>query len=199
MTAFVMTALLSAGCSNSKSHSPAESGLSDYEIESVSPVDYNSKSGDLADGNFSSSEGSYSSDDSYSETPSYNVDSEVSSVDNENWDNFLKSYDEFADKYIALLKKVQKGDVSALANYIDYAEEAQAFVDKMNSASGVMSAAQITRFNRIQQKILRVLSSVKIDESKLNAMQNTIESVSSAMSSDDDTNISDDDDEDDDW
>ncbi len=191
-----IAAMLFTGCSKSKSSS-TETSSEDYGYVSSPSGEHNGGSDYSSDESYSTSSGTYSSEESYSE-----VISDRDQDGSTNWDEFLKSYDEFADKYIAFLKKVQKGDVSAISEYAEYMEKAQNFASKIDTASGDLTASQIAKFNRIQQKILKAASSVKIDQSKLDAAEKALESVSSAMSSFDDdneTDADDDDDDDDDW
>lgn len=189
MTAFAVMAMMSTGCSKSKTTSDSES--SDYEYESNYSSGSSESDGSSLDESYTSG-GSYSTDDSGDDSYAGSVGSVG---DNEDWDEFLKSYDEFADKYIALLKKVQKGDVSAMADYADYMDKAQNFASKMGSTSGDLTASQLAKFNRIQQKIAKAASSVKIDQSKLDAAEKAMESLNSELSSFDDDNDDDDDDD----
>lgn len=195
MLALVATSMLAISCSKSK-RSSTESGTGDYETISSSSGEHNGGSGYTSEESSYASGSTYSTDDSDSDDDSY-AGSVGSVSDNEDWDEFLKSYDEFADKYIALLKKVQKGDVSAISEYADYMDKAQNFAIKISSASGDLTASQLAKFNRIQQKIIKAASSVKIDHSKLDAAEKAMESLNSQLSSFDDDD--DDDDSDDDW
>lgn len=158
----IATALL-LSCSKSEDRSTSDTSSDFDETEESYSDEY-----------YSSSTSSYESEsdsESDSETESYYSDDEDSddedsdssddtSDESEDWDEVLKAYEEFADEYIALLKRAQKGDASALADYAEYVEKAQSFADKLSSASGQMTASNITKFNRIQQKILKAAASV---------------------------------------
>lgn len=97
------------------------------------------------------------------------------------------------------MKKASKGEVSALTEYTEYVEEAQSFANKLNSVSGEMTTAQVAKFNKIQQKIIKATSSIKIDPSQVEKAANkAMESASSVLSSFDDDDDNDNDDEDDD-
>ena len=78
-----------------------------------------------------------------------------SSSGSENWDSVLDSYERYVDKYIALMKKAQSGDASALAEYPSLMEEAQEYGDKLQNAKGSLSASQIARYQRINNKMLK--------------------------------------------
>lgn len=188
MASLAVVALALAGCSKSKTSSETDVEEDEYTVSTYSEGD-DSSSGSYSSGSYS--DGSSSVDVS---GVSSEDDSDEASDGNNDWDSWLNSYDEFATKYITLLNKVQKGDPSAIADYVEYAEKAQSFADKMSSASGALSASQLAKFNRIQQKILKAASSVKIDPSRLDAAANALEAVGNAVS-----NYGDDDDDDDDW
>ncbi|MDE6695499.1 MAG: hypothetical protein K2K25_01330 [Muribaculaceae bacterium] len=162
LTAYLaITVMLFTDCSKSKSPS-SDTGSGDLEQVSSSSSEYHEGSGSSSDRSSYTSVSSYSSDEAYS-TETF----QGNTASSEDWDEWLKSYDEFADEYITLLKKAQKGDMSALSGYVKYVEKAQAFADKIDSASGTISASQIAKFNRIQQKILKAASLTKIDMSNL--------------------------------
>ncbi len=196
MTAFAVTAMMAVGCSKSKSSSDSES--SDYEYESSYSSSSSESDGSSDDDSYASNSDSYSSVDSDDDSDDDSDRSSVSSSNDEDWDDVLKSYEAFADKYISILKKASKGDVSALTEYAEYMDEAQSFANKLNSAKSDMTASQLAKFNKIQQKIVKAAGSFKVDPSKMEKAANkAMESVSSALSSfggDDD-----DDDDDDDW
>lgn len=76
------------------------------------------------------------------------------SEDNEDWDAALDSYEEYVDSYILLLKKANAGDVSALSEYPSLLQKAQEMGEKVSSVSNDLSASQLSRYNRINQKML---------------------------------------------
>lgn len=72
----------------------------------------------------------------------------------ENWDSVLDAYDKFADKYIALYKKVKDGTLSVTSpEYLEYSQQALEFSDKLSNAESDMTTAQIMRMNKIAAKI----------------------------------------------
>lgn len=81
--------------------------------------------------------------------------SKITSSKSENWDSVLDSYERYVDKYIALMKKAQSGDASAVAEYTSLMEEAQEYGDKLQNAKGSLSASQIARYQRINNKMLK--------------------------------------------
>lgn len=69
------------------------------------------------------------------------------------FDAFLKSYEEYVDQYIKLLKKSKNGDMSALTGYAEYLEKATDLSDKMEKAESEMTSAQMAKFLKIQAKL----------------------------------------------
>lgn len=92
-------------------------------------------------------------DDASAET-SYNEE-ESESSDGEDWDSLLDSYEEYVDMYISLLKKASAGDLSAVSEYTSYMSKAQEVSQKMADATSKLSPAQLSRFNKINQKMLQ--------------------------------------------
>lgn len=78
-----------------------------------------------------------------------------SSSGSENWDSVLDSYERYVDKYIALMKKAQSGDASAMSEYPSLMQEAQEYGDKLQNAKGSLSASQMARYQRITNKMLK--------------------------------------------
>lgn len=92
-------------------------------------------------------------DDASAET-SYNEE-ESESSDGEDWDSLLDSYEEYVDMYVSLLKKASSGDLSAVSEYTSYMSKAQEVSQKMANATSKLSPAQLSRFNKINQKMLQ--------------------------------------------
>ena len=92
-------------------------------------------------------------DDASAET-SYDEE-EPASDDGEDWDALLDSYEEYVDMYISLLKKASAGDLSAVSEYTSYMSKAQEVSQKMADATSKLSPAQLSRFNKINQKMLQ--------------------------------------------
>lgn len=92
-------------------------------------------------------------DDASAET-SYSEE-ESESSDGEDWDSLLDSYEEYVDMYVSLLKKASSGDLSAVSEYTSYMSKAQEVSQKMANATSKLSPAQLSRFNKINQKMLQ--------------------------------------------
>ena len=94
--------------------------------------------------------------DDASEETSYDEE-ESESSDGEDWDSLLDSYEEYVDMYISLLKKASAGDLSAVSEYTSYMSKAQEVSQKMADATSKLSPAQLSRFNKINQKMLQAV------------------------------------------
>ena len=79
---------------------------------------------------------------------------------NNNIDEYLKSYEEYVDQYIKLMKKAKDGDVSAMTEYAEYMEKATDLSEKMEKAESEMSSAQMAKFLKIQAKLTQAASSM---------------------------------------
>lgn len=89
------------------------------------------------------------------------IEEEISSDDgSEDWDAVLDEYENYVDKYIALLKKANQGDMSALTEYAGMMEKAQELGEKMEKAQGEMSSKQWGRYSKILQKMMNAAQSM---------------------------------------
>jgi len=79
--------------------------------------------------------------------------SSAKSVGNENWNSILDSYEKYVNQYIALLKKANAGDMSAMTEYASMMEKATEFADKLENASDDLTEAQTARFLKLQTKL----------------------------------------------
>lgn len=77
-----------------------------------------------------------------------------SSTSDEDFDEFLEAYENYIDKYIALLKKAQDGDYSAMADAASLMSDAQEYGEKLQKMKGNLTAAQLAKFQKLQQKLL---------------------------------------------
>ena len=79
---------------------------------------------------------------------------------NNNIDEYLKSYEEYVDQYIKLMKKAKDGDMSAMTEYAEYMEKATDLSEKMEKAESEMSSAQMAKFLKIQAKLTQAASNM---------------------------------------
>lgn len=89
------------------------------------------------------------SDDSNDEEES----NEISANSNEDWDELLDAYEEYADKTISYAQKIAEGDMSVISEYPELMEKAKEFGDKMKGAEGNMSSSQWARYMKITEKL----------------------------------------------
>ena len=68
-------------------------------------------------------------------------------------DKMLDEYEKFVDKYIALVKKAQNGDVSVMSEYASMLESAERLSEELDNCDGVMTSAQLSRYTRITSKM----------------------------------------------
>ena len=87
--------------------------------------------------NWDSNSSSSDDDDSYSSS---------SSSGSQDWDALLDSYEQYVDKYISLMKKASKGDMSAMAEYPALMEKAQEVSERIKDAKDEMSSSQMARY-----------------------------------------------------
>lgn len=85
------------------------------------------------------------SDDSYSSS---------SSTSDEDFDEFLTAYENYINKYIAIMQKAKNGDYSAMTEASTLMQDAQEYGEKLQKMSGSLTPAQIAKFQKLQQKLL---------------------------------------------
>lgn len=73
------------------------------------------------------------------------------------WDSVLDEYEDYVDQYVKLYKKAMAGDMSAMSEYAGMLEKAQSLFSKLENAQGEMTAAQISRMNSIQMKMVNAM------------------------------------------
>lgn len=72
------------------------------------------------------------------------------------WDEALDSYEQYVDKYIAMMKKAANGDMSAVSEVDGLMKEAQNFEKKFNASKDFLSPAQAQRYLQITQKMTKM-------------------------------------------
>ena len=121
-----------------------------------------------------------------------------SSSGSQDYDELLKSYEQYVDKYIAFMKKAAKGDMSALNAYPSLLQKAEELSNKMENAQDDMSVSQWTKYLKITQKMFSVAQDINIDSNTLDKATDALNSLL-GDDNDDDDNDDDDNDDDDDW
>lgn len=69
------------------------------------------------------------------------------------WDEILDDYESYVNKYISCMKKVNAGDMSAMADLAKLMEKAESLSSKLEKAGDDMSAAQAARYAKISKKL----------------------------------------------
>ena len=131
-------------------NTPAKIRLSSIVEEDTEPSESSSSSE-------SSDDSSVSSDDSSDDDKSTSRSSTASA----DWDSMLNSYEQYVNKYIALVKKASNGDMTAMAEYAGLMQKAQELSDKMNGAQGEMSASQWARYMKITTKMTKAAQEMR--------------------------------------
>ena len=69
------------------------------------------------------------------------------------WDDILNEYEAYVNKYIACIKKVKAGDMSAMADLATLMEKAEKISAKLEKAEDEMSTTQAARYAKITAKL----------------------------------------------
>lgn len=77
----------------------------------------------------------------------------VTSTSDEDWDAVLKSYENYINQYIKLIKKAMSGDISAMNEYAEMLEKAEDLAEKLEDAEDNLTTAQMNKFIKLQQKL----------------------------------------------
>lgn len=80
--------------------------------------------------------------------------SNIPSTSDTDFDEFLTAYENYINKYIALMQKAKDGDYSAMADAASLMSDAQEYGEKLQKMSGSLTPAQIAKFQKLQQKLL---------------------------------------------
>lgn len=91
-------------------------------------------------------------DESYSSSS----DEDVSESDDPKWDKVLDDYEEYVDKYIKIIEKMKKDDLSAVTEYPAMMKKAKDLEDSLKKAqkSKSLSSKQLGRMMKIQTKMM---------------------------------------------
>lgn len=92
--------------------------------------------------------------------PAESVD-EGDSESSEDIDELLAEYEQYYDSYIKMIRKANKGDMTALADYADMLQKAQEIGNKLENVKGDLSAKQLAAFNRINNKLMKAAQEMR--------------------------------------
>lgn len=71
------------------------------------------------------------------------------------WDEILDAYEKCVNRIVSVSKKTKAGDMSAMSEYTELAEEYQELADKCQGAKSNMTAAQLERYQKITNKYVK--------------------------------------------
>lgn len=113
--------------------------------------------GDTADEETESSYDTYGddTDDMSYESDDDDTDATSDETGGEDINAMLDSYEEFVDEYISYVKKAANGDVSALAQYPEVMEKAEALDKKIKSVKSDLTSSQMKRYMKITAKMTK--------------------------------------------
>ena len=69
------------------------------------------------------------------------------------WNKVLNSYESYVNQYIAVLKKVNAGDMSAYSDMTSLMEKYEELASQLENAEDDLTPAQAARFNKITSKL----------------------------------------------
>lgn len=107
--------------------------------------------GESSGGSSSDTSGDVEQDETDSSSSSYSS----SSSDDGDFDDFLAAYEKYINNYIAVMKKAQNGDLSAMEEAASLMADAEEYSRKLQSVSGDLSPTQLAKFQKLQQKLLK--------------------------------------------
>ncbi len=85
--------------------------------------------------------------------------SNVSDSSND-WDSVLDDYEKYIDEYIKLCKKMADGDMSAMSSYTEMVDMANSWGEKLSRAEGSLSASQMSRYLKLNEKFTNALANM---------------------------------------
>ena len=106
------------------------------------------------------SENDHDADEESDSAEEETVKTASSSKGSENWDALLKSYEDYIDHYVVLMKKAKNGDLNAIAQYAEYMQKATDLQEKIEDAQGDLSISQSAKFLKLQSKLLKTITEI---------------------------------------
>ena len=85
----------------------------------------------------------------------FNIDEPISEED---FDKLLSDYEDMILEYEELVKKAEDGDLSVVSSYTKLAAKTMAIATKLSNASMNMTAEQVEKFSKLQQKYDKVFT-----------------------------------------
>lgn len=141
----------------------AESGSYDFTLKAadMEAIDFSYVDFDSFYAKHSSSSDDFDTDDYADYDSDYDDDSYGSSTGSAEWDEILDTYEQYVNKYVSLMKKAAKGDLTALAEYPALMQKAQKLSTKLENAKSDLSASQLGRYMAISTKMLEAIQEME--------------------------------------
>ncbi|MBR2352532.1 MAG: hypothetical protein IKA70_06315 [Alistipes sp.] len=76
------------------------------------------------------------------------------------WEDLLEEYEESVNEYLACLKKVNSGDLSAAADLADILDDIQDLSKEISEISANMTESQAARYSQMMQKLANAMSNM---------------------------------------
>lgn len=95
------------------------------------------------------------SDNSPSSTETTASSDTNSTASNASIDDMIKSYGDFIDQYVILMKKAKAGDASAMSDYAEMLQKAQDLQQKLTDVQGNMTPAQVGKLLKLEAKLTK--------------------------------------------
>ncbi len=73
------------------------------------------------------------------------------------WDSILDSFDKYVDSYIAVMKKVQAGDMMAMTESVTLLQKTNELSKKLENAEDDLTPEQLSRYLKIVAKLAKSL------------------------------------------
>lgn len=90
--------------------------------------------------------------DGYESSSSYD-NSSSDAGGSSNFDEMMRSYEEYINQYVVLIKKAKNNDMSALSEYPAMLQKANDLNQQLSRMQGQMTQAQATKFIKLQSKL----------------------------------------------
>ena len=112
----------------------------------------------LSEGGGDSADFSFDEGDSFDdeEDSDLSIDKGDSSVD-----AFLDEYEKFGKRYVSFIKKIDKNNPTAMADYAKLLNQYNEYNNKLRKMSGKMSMNQINRMNQMNIELLKEMDKIK--------------------------------------
>lgn len=89
-----------------------------------------------------------------------NYSSDNETMDNVDFDEAIREYEDFVTRYVAVIKRVKNNDMSAMAEYTELMEKSESATRKLSSLQGQMTPEQVSKFVELQAKLTKMMTEV---------------------------------------